>query len=97
MRGFQNPILRADRPVGEHGGVMLCVRSGIPYLPITLTADLEVVAARLSLSNSHITVCSLYIPPDCDNNSLCTKLDALILELPGPFIVSADANAHHFA
>ena len=52
---------------------------------------------QIFLQNRSLTVCSLYIPPDFPNSTLFSDLDSLVAQLPSPFLVLTDANAHHLS
>jgi hypothetical protein len=67
----------------------------VTYLPIPISLLLEAVAARLFFENQQLTLCSLYLPPDLDNDSLKQSLTSLINILPTPVVFTTDANAHH--
>lgn len=89
---YKFPPIRKDR---TGGGVLLFIRHSIPSLPLTINSPLETTAAQLVLSNRSITICCLYLPPDFSSSTLTPNLDTLISQLPKPFIILADANAHH--
>ena len=76
---------------GFTGGVSLYIHNSILFSPITLETSLQAVAAKVSLHKT-ITVCSLYLPP----SSVITKQELLDLidELPRPFLLLGDFNAH---
>ena len=58
---------------------------------ISLNTNLQAVAVTLSLHKT-ITLCSLYIPPSYPLGG--NELDQLISQLPSPFILIGDMNAH---
>ena len=72
-------------------GVSLSIRKDILFKPIVLDTALEAVAAQISLAKS-ITVCSLYLSP----SAVVSKhaLEQLIAQLPKPFVILGDLNAH---
>lgn len=72
-------------------GICLCIRNDFVYSPIVLQSALEVFAARISFSKA-ITVCSVYLSP---SQSITKKqLLELIDQLPSPYIIIGDFNAH---
>ena len=74
------------------GGVSVLVKKSIPHRQIMLNTNLQAVAVLLSLHKA-VTICSIYIPPryQLDNR----ELDELIEQLPSPFILLGDMNAHN--
>ena len=74
------------------GGSSIFVRNNIIHSKIDLHTNLQAVAVRISLGKT-ITLCSLYIPPNSvlEQNSLKTLID----QLPSPFIIMGDFNAHN--
>ena len=73
-------------------GVAVIVNNSVPHRPVTLNTKLQATAVRISL-NKTITVCSLYLPP---RESIDTAaLDDLISQLPKPFLLVGDFNAHN--
>lgn len=74
------------------GGVGLFIKSHISSYQIKLQTTLQAVAASVKI-RGRITVCSLYLPP----GELVTKqeLQSLLDQLPKPFIIMGDFNAHH--
>ncbi|GBN43114.1 hypothetical protein AVEN_100032-1 [Araneus ventricosus] len=60
-------------------------------MPLTLSTNLQAVAIRIQ-TNSLVTVCSLYLPPN--EHVSRTDLNNLISQLPSPFIILGDLNGH---
>lgn len=87
-------LLRKDREESTRasGGVALVVAQGTILKSIQLDTTLEAVAAQVYV-NKLITVVSLYLPPS-DNVSL-QELNDLVEQLPAPFVIMGDFNAHH--
>ena len=81
-----------DRSGRASGGSSILVKDGVIHSPITLTSDLQAVAVRLSLPKA-ITLCSLYISPN-EVVSL-QQLKDLTNQLPEPFLLMGDFNAHN--
>ncbi|GFN92585.1 RNA-directed DNA polymerase from mobile element jockey [Plakobranchus ocellatus] len=69
----------------------LLIRNGTRFSEIDLKTGLHAAAATISLEKT-LTVCSLYLPP----NSRVSKLSLaeLFAQLPKPFLVLGDFNAH---
>ena len=74
------------------GGVSVIVNNSVPHRHIQLDTSLQAVAVRLSLHNT-ITLCSLYLPPNKPIHQ--GSLDDLISQLPQPFLLVGDFNAHN--
>ena len=76
------------------GGVSLYLHNSFPYTTLDIQSNLQVIAIRVQLNYSRIiTVASLYLPPSI--NVSVNDLDNLISQLPQPFIILGDFNAHH--
>ena len=74
------------------GGVSVLVKKSIPHRQITLNTNLQAVAVVLSLHKT-ITICSIYIPPRYQLGN--RELNDLLDQLPSPFILIGDMNAHN--
>lgn len=91
LKGFK--VARKDR---EHcnrlsGGVAIVVQGSTPTRDVQINTSFEAVAVTI-LSYKTITICSLYIPP---HTLFTTKnLENLVEQLPKPFILVGDFNAH---
>lgn len=90
----QYSVFRRDRDCYTHssGGVAIVLQKSVPCSPLQLLTALEAVAVRAILFNRLITVCSLYVPPDYRLSS--SEFESLIDELPEPFLLVGDLNAH---
>jgi ribonuclease HI len=91
FRGYD--ILHQSR-VAERasGGVALMIAHDVYYEPVPINSTFEVIAARVHCPRP-ITVASMYIPPGgrVDEQDLI----ATIAQLPCPFLLLGDFNAHH--
>ena len=89
----RHQVFRKDR-VGPSasGGVALVVQSGAACAEVTLNTPLEAVAVRLLLDRL-VTVVSLYLPPNAPLH--IHDLEALVGQLPEPFLIMGDFNAHN--
>ncbi len=74
------------------GGVSIIVNNSVPHKELLLNTNLQAVAVRLSL-HSTITLCSLYLPPSKPIEE--HRLNDLIIQLPTPYILIGDFNAHN--
>ncbi|WP_419598532.1 endonuclease/exonuclease/phosphatase family protein, partial [Thiolapillus sp.] len=73
------------------GGVILYVNKSVLFSEIKLDTDLQAVAVRVSAKKT-LTVCNVYLPPSLDINF--SDLEHLIQQLPAPFVLVGDLNAH---
>ena len=92
LRGYNAYNVPAPPGAGRvSGGVSTLVKGNIPHRHIALNTALQATAVNVSL-HRNFTVCNLYLPP-CDRVSY-QDLDDLILQLPTPFVLVGDFNAH---
>lgn len=91
LKGFT--VVRKDRENASRlsGGVAIIVQGGIPTREIKLNTSLEAVAVTV-LSHKVISICSVYIPPH--EHVTLQQLDDLTAQLPEPFLLVGDFNAH---
>ena len=73
------------------GGVALVIPESIPSREIPISSPLQAVAAQIA-DGTLLTVCSLYIPPHANINF--RDLENLVEQLPVPFFLLGDFNAH---
>ncbi|GFY42857.1 CCHC-type domain-containing protein [Trichonephila inaurata madagascariensis] len=90
IRGYS--ILRKDCNTGERacGSVALLINHAIPFSLIR--TSLQAVAVQVSIFST-VTICNVYLPPNAPLN--LRELQELIDQLPSPFILLGDFNAHH--
>ena len=74
------------------GGSSIFIHNNIIHSPVALNTELQAVAVRVSLEET-ITLCSVYIPPNSHLN--VQQLHHLVDQLPKPFILMGDFNAHN--
>ena len=93
LKGYT--ILRKDTDYTSvsHGGVLIAASHEIPVKQIPLRSELQAVAARVKLGQREVSVCSIYLPPGIDFPA--TQLGLLVSELPPPFLLLGDFNAHN--
>ncbi|GFT21428.1 putative RNA-directed DNA polymerase from transposon X-element [Trichonephila clavipes] len=92
IRGYS--ILRKDCNTGERacGGVALLINHSTPFSPVLIRTSLQAVAVQVSIFST-VTICNVYLPPNVPLNF--RELQELIDQLPSPFILLGDFNAHH--
>ena len=88
LRGFSSYVSPASDTAA--GGVAILIRDA-PHSPVSLSTTLQAVAVRITLHRP-ITVCSLYVPPSSRLDDLL--LEDLVRQLPSPFLLLGDFNAH---
>ena len=74
------------------GGITILVHNSIPNSPIPLTTNLQAQAITVTC-NQTITICNIYISPNSSVDLL--QIENLIQQLPIPYILLGDFNAHH--
>ena len=81
-------LLKGDCPAGE---AALLINQRVVHTELTLNSPLHATAATVTL-NKTCTICSIYLTP----NETITKpiLENLIDQLPRPFLLVGDFNAH---
>ncbi|GFO20617.1 RNA-directed DNA polymerase from mobile element jockey, partial [Plakobranchus ocellatus] len=87
-RGYTLLLPQGGSPGGE---AALLIRNGTRFSEIDLKTGLHAAAATISLEKT-LTVCSLYLPPN--SPVLKLSLAELFEQLPKPFLVLGDFNAH---
>ena len=76
------------RPIG---GSTILIKKGTPHEIIKIQSNLQVIAAKVTL-HCTFTICSIYIPPRFELTQ--GELDRLVDQLPEPFLLVGDLNAH---
>lgn len=86
-------VFRKDRDDGgtSSGGVAFIGRKSLACHTVQLQTIVDDVAIQTIIFNRLIKLCSLYIPPDQLSSS---DIDGVVDQLPQPFILLADFNAH---
>ncbi|GFN93820.1 RNA-directed DNA polymerase from mobile element jockey [Plakobranchus ocellatus] len=87
-RGYTLLLPQVGSPGGE---AALLIRNGTRVSEIDLKTGLHAAGATISLEKT-LTVCSLYLPPNSPVSKL--SLAELFEQLPKPFLVLEDFNAH---
>ena len=74
------------------GGSSVIVNNRAIHSQVPLVTNLQAVAVSVTLHRV-ITICSLYLPPSV--NVCPNDLDALLEQLPTPFLLLGDFNGHN--
>ncbi|XP_055605840.1 uncharacterized protein LOC129754010 [Uranotaenia lowii] len=90
IKGYQ---LHISTNPSSRQGAGLAIKNGIPYDLININSTLNVVVVKLHYP-FNITAVSLYIPPQTTYSDFTEKIDDLLPQIPTPFIIMSDPNAH---
>ena len=86
LRGYT--LLKGNGPAGE---AALLINQRVVHSELTLNSPLHAVAATITLDET-FTICSIYLTPDETITKL--NLENLLDQLPRPFLLLGDFNAH---
>lgn len=91
LRGFD--IVRKDAvpQVRAKSGVAIIMKSGVIFRKINITTSLQALAVQL-IAPVQFTICNIYLP---DGNWTENDIIDLILQLPTPYLLVGDLNAHN--
>ena len=90
LTGFSG-ITKSSPRDNAAGGVTLYINKSVLFSEIKLDTDLQAVSVTVSAKKT-LTVCNVYLPPSLDLNF--SDLEHLIEQLPAPFVLVGDFNAH---
>ena len=94
--GFQVFIKSKDVGIqgNAHGGVAILARKEVAPIRVRLNTNFQAIAVSVKL-HKRVTVCSIYIPPGEDGDFQERELEALLSQLPKPYLLLGDVNAHN--
>ena len=78
----------------RQGGACIYLSNKWPHFQLTLRTRLQAVACSTRIGSTRLSICSLYLPPQ--DRLVFSELNALISQLPLPFVICTDANSRHF-
>lgn len=81
-----------DDGLRAHGGVASLVHDSLLSTEVPLQTDFQTVCVQVHLPSLTLTVCNIYIPPGLTISA--DELLGLINQLPSPFMIVGDVNAH---
>lgn len=85
---FKNKLVAGN----ASGGVAMLIADDIDYEEIRLSTTLYAVAAKIKYPFP-LSICNVYIPPRSNFDNV--SLTSLISQLPKPYIILGDFNAHN--
>ena len=85
-----------DRQGRSHGGVGILVKNNLIHSIVPLNTTLQAIAIQVTLHKT-ITVCNIYIPPSSDRQAYpkIEDFEHVVSQLPKPYILLGDFNAHN--
>ena len=84
-----NNSARDNQPTGDSS---IINKDQIPHAVLPLQTNLQSIAIKVSLHQTIISICSIYIPPKHKLNK--NEIENLIEQLPTPIILMENFNAH---
>ena len=92
--GLNYSMYRSPPPISERakGGAAIIVKKSLQHSQIALQTNLQAAAVSVVLQK-RITVCSVYLPPDLHLE--IKDLQDLVNQLPTPYLILGDFNAHN--
>ncbi len=86
---------RKDIPSNQNAreGVLIAIRNTNYSKQIPLQTNFQAVAATVVISNTNLTICSLYLHQT--DTVTEHELSSLVHQLPKPYILCGDFNRHH--
>ena len=81
----------APKDTGVTGGLAFFIHNNVLFSPVNLSTHLQAIAFRVTLHKT-ITICNLYFPPTSQISE--NEIENLIEQLPRPFLLVGDFNAH---
>ena len=92
FRGYRCFRFDADDGSRAHGDVALLIHDHLCSQEVAVQSSLQVLCIRVSLSSLSFSVCNIYIPRGQEITE--ENLRNLISQLPPPFLILGDFNAH---
>ena len=80
-----------QQPARAKGCAAILISKNVPHTHIAINTNLQALAVRATLHRV-VTICNLYLPPS--QNIDYDDLRNLVNQLPSPFLLVGDLNAH---
>ena len=95
MTGYNTYCMIPD-PTFPSGGSAILVSKSHPQRQVQLNTQLQAVAVNVTI-NTPVTICSLYLPPAGEDKPKVSvkDLENVVKQLPKPYILLGDMNAHN--
>ena len=92
--GLNYIIYNSVPPLNDRakGGAAIILKKSLQHSVLALNTNLQAVAIQC-IFDKQLTICSLYLPPDL--NFTVNEIQDLINQLPAPFLLLGDFNAHN--
>jgi hypothetical protein len=74
------------------GGTSIAIANCVPQKELKLNTRLQATAVQVTLHRP-LTICSLYLPPNITVTN--DELESIVRQLPSPFLLLGDFNAHN--
>ncbi|KAJ8953314.1 hypothetical protein NQ318_012108 [Aromia moschata] len=91
LRGYNSVRKDVIPRLRARGGVAIFIKNSIPYQEVPIQSDLQVIAIQIEFPYK-MTLCNIYLP---DFNWSIDDLLNISSQLPTPFIINGDFNAHN--
>ena len=78
--------------ISPSGDTCHLIHNSFRFTVVALQTNLSAVAATITIANKQITVCSIYLSPSINVRS--RDIENLLQQLPTPFLILGDFNAH---
>lgn len=92
LRNYTSLTKNRTNGLRASGGVAIYVKTFFPSKQINLKTHLEAIAISIQLNETELNVCNLYLPNQTKIE--LTDIENIIKQLPKPFIILGDFNAH---
>ena len=95
MTGYNTYCVIPD-PHFPSGGSAILISKSYPQRQVQLNTQLQAVAVNVTI-NTPVTICSLYLPPAGEDKPKVSvkDLENVVKQLPKPYILLGDMNAHN--
>ena len=88
--GYNAVHRQSDPTVNHDRGVAILINKNFHHEHLNLNTRLQAVAVKIYM-NKPYTICSIYLPHEPTNKQ---ELENLLTQLPTPFLILGDMNAH---